>query len=33
MDGYFCVAPSHKILVAKNGTKTLQVAIGGRRLD
>jgi hypothetical protein len=31
MDGYFCVAPSHKILVAKNGAKTLHVATGGRR--
>jgi hypothetical protein len=23
MDGYFCVAPSHKIFTVKNGTKTL----------
>jgi hypothetical protein len=29
MDGYFCVTPNHKILVAKNGAKTLHVAMGG----
>jgi hypothetical protein len=25
MDDYFCVAPSHQILMVKNGAKTLQV--------
>jgi hypothetical protein len=31
MDDYFCMAPSHKILAAKNDAKTLHVATGGRR--
>jgi hypothetical protein len=31
MDDYFCVAPNHKILVTKNGAKTLQVIVGSTK--
>jgi hypothetical protein len=31
MDGYFCVAHNHKILMAKNDVKTLQVIVGSKK--
>jgi hypothetical protein len=31
IDNYFCVAPNHKILVTKNGAKTLQVIVGSTK--